>query len=116
MNIIWHINVRMNLSWKIWVIINHYLKKDVLLLPDAFEKFIDMCLKFYKLDPFDNFSSPGLSWDAMLKMTGVKLDTFQTLTCNYVFKKDWDEGLLTLLRDKVKQITNTWKIMIQQNC
>ena len=105
----------MNLSWKIWVIINHYLKKDVLLLPDVFEKFIDMCLKFYKLDPFDNFSSPGLSWDAMLKMTGVKLDTFQTLTCNYVFKKDWDEGLLTLLRDKVKQITNTWKIMIQQN-
>ena len=52
---------------------DHYLKKDVLLL-DVFEMFIDMCLKFYKLDPCHYFSSPGLSWDAMLKMTGVKLE------------------------------------------
>ena len=49
----------------------HYLKKDVLLLTDVFGKFSDMCLKFYKLDPFHYFRSPGLSWDAILKMTGV---------------------------------------------
>ena len=53
---------------------NHYLKKDVLLLADVFEKFIDTCLKFYGLDPCHYFSSPGLSWDAMLKMTGVRLE------------------------------------------
>ena len=52
---------------------DHYLKKDALLLANAFEKFIDTCLKFYKLDPCHYFSSPGLSWDAMLKMTGVEL-------------------------------------------
>ena len=51
---------------------DHYLKKDVLLLPDVFEKFIDTCLKYYGLDPCHYFSSPGLSWDAMLKMTGIK--------------------------------------------
>ena len=45
-----------------------------MLLADVFEKFIDSCLKFYKLDPCHYFSSPGLSWDAMLKMTGVKLE------------------------------------------
>ena len=50
------------------------MKKDVLLLTDVFEKFIDTCLKFYKLDPCHYFSSPGLSWDTMLKMTGVKLE------------------------------------------
>ena len=51
---------------------DHYLKKDVLLLA-VFEKFNDTCLKFQKLDPCHYFSSPGSSWDAMLKMTGVKL-------------------------------------------
>ena len=40
---------------------DHYLKKDVLLLADVFEKFIDKCLKFYGLDPCHYFSSPGLS-------------------------------------------------------
>ena len=49
---------------------DHYLKKDVLLLADVFEKFTDTCLKFYGLDPCHYFSSPGLSWDTMLKMTG----------------------------------------------
>ena len=53
---------------------NHYLKRDVLLLVDVFEKFIDTCLKYYGLDPCHYFSSPGLSWDAMLKMTKVELE------------------------------------------
>ena len=53
---------------------NHYLKKDILLLADVFEKFIDTCLKLYKLNPRHYFSSPGLSWDTMLKMTGEKLE------------------------------------------
>ena len=46
---------------------DHYLKKDVLLLADVYEKFIDTCLKYYGLDTCHYFSSPGLSWDAMLK-------------------------------------------------
>ena len=53
---------------------DHYLKKDVLQLADVFEKFIETCLKIFKLDPCHYFSSPGFSWDAMLKMTGVKLE------------------------------------------
>ena len=52
---------------------DHYLKKDVLLLVDFFKKFIDACLESYKLNPCYYFSSPGSSWDAMLKMTDVKL-------------------------------------------
>ena len=45
-----------------------------MLLADVFEKFIVMCLKFYELDPCHYFSSPGLSWDATLKMTDIKLE------------------------------------------
>ena len=52
---------------------DHYLKKDVLLLTDVFENFVSTCLKYYKLDPCHYFSVPGLSWDAMLKMTSVKV-------------------------------------------
>ena len=40
---------------------NHYLKKDVSLLVDVFEKFIDTCLKFYGLHACHNFNSTGLS-------------------------------------------------------
>ena len=50
------------------------MKKDILLLVDAFEKFIFTCLKYYGLDPYHYFSAPGLSWDAMLKMSGVALE------------------------------------------
>ena len=67
---------------------DHCLKKDVLLLADVFQKFIDTCLKFYGLDPCHYFSSPRWSWDAMLKMTGVKLEKNQTLTSTYLLKKD----------------------------
>ena len=67
---------------------DHYLKKDVSLSAYVFEKFIATCLKFYGLDPCHYFSSPGLSWDAMLKMTGVKLEKYQTLTSTYLLKMD----------------------------
>ena len=53
---------------------DHYLKKDVLLLADVFEKFINTCLQFYTLDPCHYVSSSRLSWDAMLKMTRIKLE------------------------------------------
>ena len=51
-----------------------YLKTDLLLLADVFEKFIKTCLDYYGLDPCHYFSSPGLSWNAMLKMTKIELE------------------------------------------
>ena len=53
---------------------DHYLKNEVLLLADVFKRFIGTCLKYYRLDPCHYFSSPGLSWDVMLKMIGIKLE------------------------------------------
>ena len=63
---------------------NHYLKTDVLLSTDVFEKFIATCLKLYWLDPCHYFSSPKFSWDAMLKMTGVKLEKMSAID-KYLF-------------------------------
>lgn len=53
---------------------NSYLKSDILLLADVFENFRNTCLEYYKLDPCHYFTSPGLSWDAMSKMTNIKLE------------------------------------------
>ena len=37
-----------------------YLETDVLLLADVFEKFVNVCLIYYEIDPCHYFSSPGL--------------------------------------------------------
>ena len=51
-----------------------YLMSDILLLADVFENVRKTCLEYYKLDPCHYFTSPGLSWDSMLKMTDIKLE------------------------------------------
>ena len=103
-------------SEKIWILFNiknmgdfydHYLKKDALLLADLFERFISTCLKYYELDPCHYFSSPGLSWDAMLKMTDVKLEKISDIDKYFFIEKDQEEEFLTLLKDMLKQIINT---------
>ena len=53
-----------------------YILTDVLLLVDIFKHFRSMCLQNYGLDPVRFYTSPGLSFQACLKMTGVKLDLF----------------------------------------
>ena len=51
-----------------------YVKADVALLADVFENFRNICMEKYGLDLAHYFTSPGLSWDALLKMTGVELE------------------------------------------
>ena len=46
----------------------------MLQLADVFESFRSMCISTYGLDPAYYVSAPQLSWDAMLKLTGVDLD------------------------------------------
>ena len=43
-------------------------------MPNVFENFRKMCLKFYHLDPVKFPSAPGLGWQANLNKTEVKLE------------------------------------------
>ena len=45
-----------------------YLKTDVLLLTDVFETFRELCLQYYKLDPANFYTTPGLAWQALLEV------------------------------------------------
>ena len=53
-----------------------YLTTDVLLLSDVWETFRKMSMKYYELDPSHYISAPSLSWDAMMKYTGVDIELF----------------------------------------
>ena len=100
MKIIWRAKkFGINLTWKIWVIITIIIwRKDVLLLADVFEKFIDTCLKCYGLDPCHYFSSPGLSWDAMLKMTGVTLEKVSDIDMYLFIEKELRGGIFYIAK------------------
>ena len=76
------------------------MKIDVLLLADGFEKFLDMCLEYYGLDPFHCFRSPQDDWNSI---------------CICLLKEEWEKVCLTLLKDTVKPIINTWNHMIISN-
>ena len=70
-----------------------YLLSDVLLLTDVFENFRKTCMQYHKLDPCHYFTSPGLSWDAMLKMTKVKLELMTDINMYQFIEKGMRGGV-----------------------
>ena len=70
-----------------------YLKSDVLLLADVFEEFRNVCMENYSLDPAWYYTSPGLSWDALLKHSGVKLELLTDPDILLLFEKGIRGGI-----------------------
>ena len=83
-----------------------YLKCDVFLLTDVFENFRNNNLKNYRLCPSHYLSAPGLSWDAMLKMTKSELDLFQILACIHFLRKVQEVEFLMFLIGTTKPTIN----------
>ena len=85
---------------------NLYLKCDILLLADVFEKFRNNGLNIYGLCPSHYLNSPGLSWDATLKITKLNLNLFQILACIYSLRKVQEMECLIFLIYTVKSTIN----------
>ena len=69
--------------------------------------FIDTCLKYYGLDPCHYFSAPGFSWDAMLKMTGVKLEKISDID-KYLFIEKGLRGGISYIAKRYAKANNKY--------
>ena len=70
-----------------------YVKTDVALLADVFEDFRKLCLAQYGLDSAHYYTSPGLSWDALLKKTDVELEFLTDLDMHLFIERGMRGGI-----------------------
>ena len=71
------------------------------------KKFIDTCLKYYELDPCHYFSAPGLSWDAMLRMTDAKLEKISDID-QYLFMEKGSSGGISYIAKRYAKANNKY--------
>lgn len=79
---------------------------DILLLAAVFENFRKTCLQYCKLDPRHYFTSSGLSWDAILKMTNILLELLTDIDMFQFIEKGLRGGI-SYIANRYEKITNT---------
>ena len=82
-----------------------YLQLNVFLLVDFFEKFRKTCLEFYSRDPIHYYTTPGLAWDAALRMSRVDLQLI-TYVDMYHFVENSIRGGISMISTRHAQANN----------
>ena len=90
------------------------LKTHVLLLADAFERFLNTTLEYYGLDHCHYFSSPGLSWDAICKMTNIELKLISNTEMLLLIEKGMRGGI-SYISKRYSKANNKYIHMISIN-
>ena len=91
---------------------DRYLLTDVILLADVFQHFRNMSLSSYGLDPLHYYTAPGLSFDACLKMSKVRLD-FNTDNEQMLFVEKEIRGGISTITQRYSKANN--KLMPHYN-
>ena len=84
-----------------------YLKTDVLLLADVFEEFRNICMENYSLGPAWCYTSPGLSWDDLLKHSKVNLELLTDPDMLLMFEKGIRGGV-SMISNRHGQANNKY--------
>ena len=64
-----------------------------MLLAEVFKNFRKVCQDKYRLEPAHYYSAPGLSWDALLKKTGVELNLLTDLDMHLFIERGMIGGM-----------------------
>ncbi|XP_054720676.1 uncharacterized protein LOC129230303 [Uloborus diversus] len=70
-----------------------YVASDVYQLCDVFQRFRELCRKYYSLDPPNMYTAPGLAWQACLKMTQQPLELFTDIDMHLFIERGIRGGI-----------------------
>ena len=79
-----------------------YLKYDVLLVANFFQKFHASCLAHYSLVAVHYYTAPGLAWNAALRMTHVSLELITDIDM-YHFVENSIQGGISMITTRYAQ-------------
>ena len=94
---------------------NLYVATDTLLLAEVFENFRKVCQEKYGLDPAHYYSTPGLSWDALLKKTGVELELLTDMDMHLMIERGMRGGISMVNKGTQRGTTRESKDVTQLN-
>ena len=77
-----------------------YLKTDVVLLADVFEKFIKVSLNKFKTNPLYCVSLPGYTWECGLKYTGINMQTLRDKDMILLLENNIRGKILSVMGDR----------------
>ena len=88
-----------------------YLKSDVILLADVFEKFIKISVEEFGINPLYCVSLPGYTWQCGMKYTDINLQTLQDKEMILLLENNIRGGISSVMGDRYIKSDDNKKIM-----